>query len=248
MSAVASVLLLHGFTGSPDSWRRVCEQLPRDVEVQAPLLTGHGATPAALHVRSFEAEVERLRALAAPGALLVGYSLGARLALALAAREPQRFRGALLISGSPGLRDENERGPRRRRDAELCALLTSQGLSAFVERWEREPLFASQAKLPPSVREEERRRRLGHSAPGLCHSLRVTGLAEMPSYWPRLQQLTLPLELLVGELDPRFCEIASAVVKELPAARLTRVADAGHNVVLERPEAVSEAMLRGLGR
>lgn len=242
---MADVLLLHGFTGAPSSWDQVIAALP-DCQTITPWLTGHGSPPAALEVDSFEREVERLSQLAPENCLVAGYSLGARLALGLLLREPRRFRGAVLVSGSPGLSDESEREPRRKRDASWCEVLNQQGLAGFVERWQAEPLFASQAELGETLRSSERSRRLLHTEAGLCHSLRVTGLAEMPSYWQRLAEIHCPVTVLAGALDPRFCDVATAVVRRLPNGYFDEVPSAGHNLLLERPEAVASAIAKGL--
>ena len=86
---------------------------------------------------------------------------------------------------------------------------------------------------------------MSHEAVGLAHSLRVTGLGRMPSYWGELGQLSTPIEVLVGALDPSFCALGEAVVGKLPHARLTRVADAGHNLPLEQPGEVARVITRG---
>ena len=115
-----------------------------------------------------------------------------------------------------------------------------------VERWQAEPLFSTQRGLDAGVRESERQRRLGHSAAGLCHSLRVTGLGEMPSYWQRLAEIQCPVTVLAGALDARFCGIAAAIVRQLPNGYFAEVPEAGHNLLLERPEAVASAIAKGL--
>lgn len=237
--------LLHGFTGGPSSWDAVRGAAP-PLDWVAPWLTGHGQPPAALEVDGFEAEVDRLATLAPERSLLVGYSLGARLALGLLLRHPQRFRRAVLISGSAGLERDDERRVRREHDAAWCRLLADAGVSGFVERWQAEPLFASQSRLSADLRAGERARRLLHEAQGLAHSLAVTGLGEMPNYWPRLAEIRVPVELLAGSLDPRFCSLAAAVVGKLAAGRFRRIAGAGHNLLLERPDEVASAIARGL--
>ncbi|HWA75007.1 MAG TPA: alpha/beta fold hydrolase [Polyangiaceae bacterium] len=242
---MANLLLLHGFTGAPSSWDTVVAALPGCHPVM-PWLTGHGSPPAALERDTFEGEVERLLLLAPAECVLAGYSLGARLALGMLARAPNRFSAAVLVSGSPGLADESERALRRQRDAAWCDVLSRQGLAAFVERWQGEPLFASQTGLPERTRAAERERRLGHTAAGLCHSLRVTGLAEMPSYWPALSRINCPVSLLAGALDRKFCDIAAGVVRKLPNGYFAEVPEAGHNLLLERPEAVASAIAKGL--
>lgn len=238
------VLLLHGFTGAPSSWDDVIRALP-ETRCSAPWLTGHGSPAHALNVDSFEAEVDRLASLAPERCVVAGYSLGARLALGLLLRHPTRIRRAVLISGSPGLEHELEKQQRRQRDADWCELITRNGLGAFVERWQAEPLFATQARLAPLTRRAEQARRLGHTERGLCHSLRVTGLAEMPNYWQRLPEIRCPVSLLAGALDARFCGIARAVVGSLEGGTFTEIPAAGHNLLLERPEAVASAIRQG---
>lgn len=242
------VLLIHGFTGAPSSFDAVVRALPAGVRVVAPLVVGHGAPPTALDVQSFEAEVDRLAALLPPEepAVVAGYSLGARLAFGILAKHPARVRALVSVSGSTGLANAEERAARRESDRALAERLTRDGLEAFVEHWEALPLFATQAKLPASLRAAERVRRLSHTAAGLAHSLRCTGLGEMPDYLPALARLPRPVELLAGELDAKFRALALGIAGALTNARATFVPGAGHNLLLEHPVAVAEAIVRGL--
>jgi 2-succinyl-6-hydroxy-2,4-cyclohexadiene-1-carboxylate synthase len=245
---MSALLLLHGFTGAPSSFDTLVSELPGALRVLRPFTCGHGVPPAGAGVNTFTEEVERLAALldAEESAVVAGYSLGARLALGLALAHPSRVRALVLVSGSPGLRSEAERAARRDRDEHLARVLEREGLEAFVDLWEKEPLFATQSALPEAVRSAERARRLGHTASGLAQALRTTGLGQMPDYWPLLGSLRGPVELLAGGLDPRFCALATAVVGELSAGRFTAVPGAGHNLLLERPLSVAEAIVRGL--
>ncbi|MEO0326907.1 MAG: alpha/beta fold hydrolase, partial [Myxococcota bacterium] len=54
------LLLLHGFTGGPESWDRVRQALPRDLRVAAPALLGHGPGGGDVSAEDFDAEVDRL--------------------------------------------------------------------------------------------------------------------------------------------------------------------------------------------
>jgi 2-succinyl-6-hydroxy-2,4-cyclohexadiene-1-carboxylate synthase len=242
---VTELLLLHGFTGNPGSWDAVRSALGGRAFL-TPALVGHGAPPAAPEVQGFEAEVDRLAELARGPALVAGYSLGARLALGLLVRHPERFKAAVLVSGSPGLSSPEERAERARADQRWIELLETSTLSDFVDHWERQPLFDSQNALSPELRRAERERRLSHTGAGLAQSLRATGTAVMPGYRPLLSRLEQRIEILTGALDQRFCALGRAVVSELPNGALTEVPGAGHNLLLERPRAVADAILRGL--
>ena len=83
---------------------------------------------------------------------VAGYSLGARVALGLGLRAPERVGRLVLESGSPGLRRRRERGERRRDDAALAEVIERDGLEAFVRRWEALPLFDGLRRLPEELR------------------------------------------------------------------------------------------------
>lgn len=233
----APLVLLHGFTGAPASFDAVLALLPGR-RALCPALLGHGVS--APGVESFEGEVERLASLLPPEpAHVVGYSLGARLALGLALRHPQTVAQLSLIGVNPGLSDETERLARRRADAALAELLETQGLAAFLAVWEAQPLFATQDRLDPALRAARLTLRRSHDPRELARSLRVTGLSEMPSYWPELPHLSAPLTLLAGEHDPKFSAIARAVHARAPRSRLVIAPGAGHDLLLERPDLVA---------
>lgn len=239
------LLLLHGFTGAPDAWDAVRAELPA-AQVEVPFLVGHGTPQAAPEVSTFEAEVDRLAARLDGPFVVAGYSLGARLGLGLLVRHPQRVQAAVLLSGSAGLDGQAARAERRAADARWVELLETEGLTAFVARWQAQPLFASQAALPAELRDAEARRRRSHTAAGLAHALRATGLGGMPPYRADLPRITQPVAWLVGERDPRFVELGRELAPALRNGRLHEVEGAGHNLLLERPSAVASAIAREL--
>jgi 2-succinyl-6-hydroxy-2,4-cyclohexadiene-1-carboxylate synthase len=240
-----TVALLHGFTGRGESFAAVTDELAGEgIAVDAPALLGHGADDAA--VDSFESEVDRLaRHLGdrAGSYDLVGYSLGARLGLGLLVRHPGLFRSATLISVQPGLREEAARAGRRDADERWCALLESEGLAAFVAAWERLPLFETQSTVSERALVRQRTERLSHDPLGLARSLRTCGLGVMPPYWDRLAAISVPTTLIVGDRDAKFVAIAREMSALMPRARLVVIPGAGHNVVLERPDAIVQAVL-----
>ncbi len=231
------LVLLHGFTGSAESWNGVLARLPTRAALCPPLL-GHGTR--AEGVRTFDDEVDRLaRAMGAAPAHLAGYSLGARLALGIAVRHPERVRRLTLVGVHPGLQTDAERDERRRSDQRFIELLETCGIEAFVDAWSALPLFASQKRLSDSVRNARRKQRLGHDPKELARSLRITGLAEMPNFRPHLAEIRAPVTLMAGELDEKFSALAAELATLLPSARRTLAPGAGHDLLLERPDLVA---------
>jgi 2-succinyl-6-hydroxy-2,4-cyclohexadiene-1-carboxylate synthase len=120
-------------------------------------------------------------------------------------------------------------------DESLAAFIEHEGVEAFVECWQALPLFASQQKLPPDVREPHRAARLRNRPLGLANSLRGMGTGVQPSLWDRLGELTLPVLLVVGSLDEKFVAIARQMSAAMPQVQVATVPGAGHTVHLEQP-------------
>jgi 2-succinyl-6-hydroxy-2,4-cyclohexadiene-1-carboxylate synthase len=233
-----SWLLLHGFTGTPHSFGRLA--LPEDCVI--PARCGHLDAPLA---HSFWAEVDRVAALGRACTTLLGYSLGGRLALGLLARHPQRFERALIVSAHPGLTSHAERVARREHDQHYVRLLREQGLAAFLAEWEALPLWATQQTLPTELLLRQRRERERHDPERLALSLCYQGLAEMPDLRPLLNQVRCQVRVLAGERDLKFAALARELCGRIPGARLTIAEDAGHNLLLERPELLTDQLRQG---
>jgi 2-succinyl-6-hydroxy-2,4-cyclohexadiene-1-carboxylate synthase len=237
--------LIHGFTGTPRNWDPVIEHLPPGTVTSVPSLLGHSPKTQDCNVSTFEQEVDRLAldlSQAGRRLCICGYSLGGRLALGLLVRHPYLFDRGVLVSAHPGLTSDVAREQRARSDAEWCALLEGQGIEAFVDLWQRLPLFASQEALPAAARARQREERLSHDARGLSLSLRATGLARMPAYLDALGSVRVPITLIAGEHDLKFRDLAGLMHQRLPSSRVVVVENAGHNVVLEAPAALAKEL------
>ena len=241
------LVLIHGFSGGPASWDALMPLLPTETEVLRPTLLGHGSGWRESSVETFVDEVERIAETLARTAgphQLCGYSLGGRVALGLLASHPRLFNSAVVIASHPGLKTPGKREERIKVDRGRAEQLRTEGMAAFVDSWESLPLFETQHRLLDDVLERQRKVRLAHDPEGVARSLDVLGLGKMPDLRPSLSAVDLPVTLLVGELDYNYRLLAEEMSSELPDARVLTVAGVGHNVVLEAPEAVAEALRR----
>ena len=246
------LVLLHGFTGSAESWRGHIAAFGNKFETVAVELLGHGASDSPADPARFRMDrcVEDLAAiferLGFARANLLGYSMGGRVALHMAATHPERVGTLVLESASPGLAGLTERQERVASDAALADLIEQQGLEVFVERWSRLPLFASQACLPAAVRADLRAQRMRNNPRGLANCLRGLGAGVAPPLWDRLREVRIPTLVIAGALDHKYVAIAQAMAASLAAGRLAIVPDAGHAAHLEQPEAFDRLVLEFL--
>jgi 2-succinyl-6-hydroxy-2,4-cyclohexadiene-1-carboxylate synthase len=234
------IVLVHGFTQTGRSWDRVAARLSATWEVVTVDAPGHAAS-ATIRADLPEA-AEMLGATGGPATYL-GYSMGGRLCLHLALARPELVRRLVLVSATAGIEDPGERAARRQADEQLAASIERDGLDAFLDRWLALPLFAT---LPRDAAGLEERRQ--NTAEGLATSLRLTGTGTQDSLWDRLGDLTMPVLLVAGELDARFVGIAERMAGLIPGSSLEVVAEAGHSVHLERPDAFTDTLERWLRR
>lgn len=247
------VLALHGFTGSAETWEPLREALGGRYDLAAVDLPGHGRSSAPADAARYALprladDLARLLDVMEIGrAAVLGYSLGGRAALHLAHRHADRVAALILESASPGIADPSERAARARDDDALAGFVEREGVEAFVDRWERLPLWASQAPLPAEVREGLRAQRLRNRVSGLAGSLRGAGAGAEPSLEEALGALHTPTLLLAGALDAKYVAIGERMAKAIPGARLQVVPGAGHAIHLERPAAFAELVGGFLG-
>lgn len=240
--------LVHGFTGSPASWDKVVAELPQQQRTSRITLVGHGPDAGR---STFAAEVarvaEQIRAAGSGPVHLCGYSMGGRVSLGVALEAPELIGQLTLIGAHPGISNAAaaERATRKEQEDVWIRLLRQKGIEDFGRAWESQPLFASQKTLPPEVLESQRQRWLSHRAEGLARAIEVLGLSRMPCYEDELCRLTMPITVVAGEQDTKFCTIGARMVQATSSATLLTVPAAGHNVVLERPQVVA-MLLRGV--
>ncbi|WP_085521899.1 2-succinyl-6-hydroxy-2,4-cyclohexadiene-1-carboxylate synthase [Tuberibacillus sp. Marseille-P3662] len=234
------LLLLHGFTGSKETWEPFIEQWQSTYQIIAVDLPGHGATitPHDVAYYSMEHTAAALVALMAKLELdavsILGYSMGGRLALYMALHHPHIIKGLLLESSSPGLKTDEERIERRQRDHTLADWLLDVGIETFVDYWESIPLFHTQRYLDQKQQQDLRETRLQQHPQGLAHSLKGMGTGEQPSLWEPLSHLEIPVYLVVGAWDEKFVDISKAMAQQLSSSILNVVQGAGHAVHVEK--------------
>lgn len=236
---MTTIVALHGFTGSPAAFEPISRA---GHTVISPWLSGHGPVPCARV--TFESEVDRLLAIVddvPDRVVLLGYSLGARLALGvLDAYERRRAGGRelmalVLIGVSASLDGEQAREARVLADAAWASRIRREGVEAFAHAWAAQPLFATQASLPEATRAARHAQRVGHDADALAGALDAFSLGRMPDFSDTVRRAARPLVFMAGELDIKFAGIARSLADSNPRARSAVAPAVGHDVLLEAP-------------
>lgn len=248
------LVLLHGFLGSGESWADVVPALARSYSCITVDLLGHGGSDCPENWGRYTMD----RCVRDVGAVLdflglgrvalLGYSMGARVALTFAIHHPSGVSALVCESANPGIEDEDERRLRLARDSKFAHAIERDGMDAFVRFWEALPLFESHRVLPVDVQARQRAIRRCQQPSGTAGSLRGLGVGRQTPVWRKLQELVMPALLVAGWEDAKYREVALRMGALMPAAELAIVPEAGHAVHLEKPQAFVERVLDFLDR
>jgi 3-oxoadipate enol-lactonase len=231
------VVLLHAGGMDGRMWHPVVERLQDRYWLIVPDMRGHGTTPMPPEPYSDVDDILGvLDDLKVEQAAFAGNSFGGRVALQVATAAPERVNSLALFASSMTWDD-----PPSPEIAELWKqeeeLVEAGELDAAVDlnlrMWVREPetaeLVADMARrgfeLQAGVEAEER---------------------EMPIDLPSIAVPTLAVS--AGLDFPDFAKIADRIAAEVPGAERAEVADSGHLIPLERPDATVELLAPFLER
>jgi 2-succinyl-6-hydroxy-2,4-cyclohexadiene-1-carboxylate synthase len=229
------VLFIPGFMQRGDAWRPVAELLP---ERYPSRLLDHAEHSFEGRLREIfeEAAKPPPDGTAAGGPVLVGYSLGGRLALRAALRSPESFTAVVLVGSTAGIEEGPLRVQRVEADEKLASWMEAMPIEDIVGLWERQPLFADQSD---ALVESQRPGRLSQDPRSLALLLRTAGQGALEPVWHELRALELPLLAIAGARDDGYSSAAKRIAHVAPNARAAIVEDAGHAAHLQRPEEVA---------
>ncbi len=216
------IYLLHGFLGSPKDWSSFSFQTPH-----LPLtLPGHGRKAPFISNPSKWLSEEILSP-----SVLIGYSLGGRLALQFAFLFPHLIQKLILLSTNPGIEDQNARKKRLLKDKKWVEMIDKEGFKSFLETWYCQDLFSNFKKDPsfPFFF----KKRLRHNPKAMQRILLELSPAKMPSFWKALKKSSFPILFLFGENDIRYKQIHDRLKKL--GVKTDLIKETTHAIHLENP-------------
>ena len=230
MPEATPLVLLHAFPLDAGLWSGVLPELSADRTVVTPEFPGLGgaAVRRGPTVDGFADDVaERIAALPGGRAAVGGLSLGGYVALALAARHPERV-AALVLSNTRAEPDTEEAAAGRHASA---AQVRNGGLAQFLDG------FVPRMVATGDLAALHATRAIADAQDPEAVAGALEALAGRADRRPDLPAMAMPALVIAGSEDgltpPALSE---AMVAALPDARLHLVAGAGHLTALERPE------------
>lgn len=238
------VVALHGFFGCAEDFKPL-EKLLRPhcdwVSLELPGHTGKDDPQESFSLEKIFSKIDSARQ--DRSVILLGYSMGGRLALQYSVNYSQSLMGLVLIGASPGIEDPVERQVRYAHDLGLAQRFESQSVRASWKEWVANPLVTSQSNIPQVIHNEMIANRMRHFPHGLAQSLREWSPGFLPSLWGKLHQIQCSVLLINGDMDEKFMQINSKIHKESPKSFLRIIEKAGHMAHLENINSFSKVLI-----
>ena len=169
--------------------------------------------------------------------LILGYSLGGRLALHACLSRPDLWRGAIIVGADPGLESEEEKRLQLDIDLKWAERLKREPLEKLAEEWDAQAVFCGLENAAPRNFDELDAAKLGKK-----FEVFSKGLQE--NLAPKLAELQKPpILFLSGEMDQKYQGIGEKLSKSTSVVKAQIVADAGHRVPWENPESFCQVLI-----
>ncbi|MCG7586905.1 2-succinyl-6-hydroxy-2,4-cyclohexadiene-1-carboxylate synthase [Photobacterium sp. OFAV2-7] len=240
------LVFLHGLLGSGQDWRQVVNTLSASYDCLTIDLPGHGHSQLLMPSDFEQVNRQILQTLSHRNVrsyVLIGYSMGARLAMYHACFLDNQNRGKLvgmvLEGGHFGL-PRAECATRLANDQKWAQRFASEPISQVLADWYQQSVFSS---LNHDQRQSLIVKRSDNLGAGIARMLQATSLAKQPELQLRVEQLSFPVHYICGENDNKFRSLA-----ENSGLDLTVIPSAGHNVHVELPHEFSMAVTHFLDR
>ncbi len=222
------IYMLHGAAGSTADWDEFMPLLGvsgvKAVDIYANEATGLDAFALALNE------------MTSPGDVLIGYSMGGRLALHALLNQGHKWSKAVIISAHTGIPEPEDRERRVNADG-VWAQLILKDWGDFVDQWMKQSVFGGRKMSwdrSKPVAPVDRVQR--------CFT--CWSLGKQKNLIDELVTVNAPVLWISGEEDKKYSEIAKAASSRMPNCDLAIIPGAGHRCPWEEPE-LTAGVIRG---
>lgn len=240
-----NIFFLHGFLGRPKDWDRTIDSLgglrtifPVPVDyMNDPRLNSE--VEFSQWAKNFNEWVQKY-----PGRnVLVGYSLGGRLAMHSLELQPSLWEHVFLLSANPGFDDESpgeicgfpDREARWLKDSEWALLFKQAPWESLVKSWNNQPVFKGSVNEPERIESDYDR--------GLLElALTHWSLAVQKNMRPVLKEQARKISWLTGEMDIKFQDQALQLQSQIPEMNYVSVSRSSHRIPMDSAIFLAQAL------
>jgi 2-succinyl-6-hydroxy-2,4-cyclohexadiene-1-carboxylate synthase len=157
--------------------------------------------------------------------VLLGYSMGGRMALHALLENDHPWQAAIIVSAHPGLENESDRTARRSADIAWATQALAGNWPQFLDAWNAQSILG-----PSPMRDPQSSSSLIMRRREIARSFVDWSLGVQAPLWDQLGEISIPVLWIAGENDPKFLALARRAVSLMPNTRLATAPATGHRV------------------
>lgn len=219
-----SIYALHGFLGTPADWNPlagICNNAKlHAVKLQCPLLDSFAQWAQDFNQRAAQDPNQKI---------LLGYSLGGRLAVHALLSAPQLWKAAIIISANPGIDCSQLKAKRIASDNEWAERFENEPWDLLMVQWNSQGVLSSST---PIIRKEK-----DYSRSELSRQLRNWSLGRQEYLANQLSKLKIPILWMAGIKDLAYANIANDLHFAHKCSKIWIAPNSGHRIPWDEPEA-----------
>lgn len=221
------IVALHGFLGLKTDWD--CLEIPCMQAVDLYQFQWEGLWQCARQLNNqFQYEKEK--------PILMGYSLGGRLALHALIEWPDLWHAGVIISAHPGLISKGEKEERVHSDRQWAKRFLEEEWDNVIRAWDNRPVLASSSFT-------FKRGEKNYDKKILAQILMAGSLGRQENLRGFIANLSLPLLWVVGENDSNYVQLSQSIALNSPQSKIECLPQAGHRLPWEQPRLFKNLIL-----
>lgn len=225
MQNKSTVYALHGFLGLPSDWNPFFED---HAVKKIDLLHDFPILPFWDWASKFNQQVMGENN---QKNILLGYSLGGRLAMHALLLQPDLWAGAIIVSAHYGLEGENQKASRREHDEKWAIRFESEKWEPVIQDWNQQPVFRYDSKITFNRNEKDFCRQK------LAESMRVWSLGNQDNLLGQIEKLDKPILWMAGAEDKDYAQRLFGIRLSHADSKKWIASHAGHRIPWLQPAA-----------
>lgn len=215
------IYALHGFLGHPSDWSNLdIPVIPVDI---------HTICPPESNLWEWAKHFNDSILIGNRPRILMGYSLGGRLACHAILQNPKLWTGAIIISAHLGLKSQKDKSQRIQHDESWIKRFEGEPWDSVMSAWNSQEVFRrSQYSFERKEQEITRSQ--------ITHALRFWSLGNQDDLTSSIAEADLPILWVAGKNDLAYASSADSLSLSHPKSQIWLAPDAGHRVPWECPE------------
>lgn len=235
MEKLTGIFFLHGFLGRPSDWDFIKNEISKNQNIRTHAVDylNHPEFGPNFTFNEWAENFNKyVQSFGYSKNILIGYSLGGRLALHALQQSPNFWSLLVILSANPGLNSVQEKQARLANDETWAHKFSQMQWQDVMRDWNLQPVFAGNSNEPMRIESDYVREKV-------AKCLVQWSLGKQENLSGLIRQHQDRISWAVGALDKKFLHMSAAMYDENILKDLKIFDEASHRIIFDQPQALA---------